>query len=257
MEQPEIRPVELANLYVDPDVQRGMEPRKVAKIADNLNESAIGTITISRRSNGRYHVVDGQHRVAALRQVLGDEYKVECRVFANLTLPQEAELFRLLNTTSKPQAVDAFRIRVIEGDPAAVAIAHILEDNGWSLSLGSSDKTFSAVAAIERIYRTDPEAAERTISVATRAWGHQRESVDNRIVEGLGLVLARYGTAVDLASLTDRLARYPGGPGKLIGNARTLSDALGVTVAKGMAEAVVEIYNRAKKTRALPPWRSA
>jgi hypothetical protein len=257
METPEIRSIPLSKLYADPEVQRGMDPRKVAKIADNMSEAALGTVTVSRRDSGMYHIADGQHRCAAARQVFGDDYTMTCRVFNSLTVQEEAGLFRLLNNTTRPQAVDAFRIRVVEGDPVAVAVSRIVEDNGWKVVLGGRDNHFSAVAAAERVYRLDPDAFERTVSILTRAWGHQHDAVDNRIVEGLGLVLARYGAAVDLGSMTDRLARYNGGPGKLIGNARTLSDALGVTVTKGMAEAIVEIYNKSKTTRALPPWRSS
>lgn len=257
MKQPDVvRLLELDQLFVDPEVQRNVEPRKVQRISDNLNEAALGTLTVSRRDNGRYHVVDGQHRVAALTQINDGSYKVLCRVFTGLTVNEEATLFRLLNNTSRPHAVDSFRIRVIEGEQGAAYITRVLTDNGWRLATGSADRAFAAVAAIERIYRLDPDAVSQTIVSITRAWGHQQSGVDGRIVEGLGLVFARYGNAIDADNLVDRLARYPGGPGKLIGNARTLSDALGVTVAKAMAESLVELYNKAKSTRALPHWRS-
>lgn len=256
MEYPEIRPVELEQLFVDPEVQRTIEPRKVQRIADDLNEAALGTITLSERDDKKYHIVDGQHRVAALLRLVEPSYKVNCRVFRSLTRSEEAELFRLLNTTSRPSAVDSFRIRVIEGDPAAVFIVRVLTDNNWKLATGSSDRMFAAVAAIERVYKFGEDAVVNAITTTTRAWGHQQAAGDGRVVEGLGLVHARYGTAIDVDNLVERLHKYPDGPAKLIGNARTLSDVLGTSVARAMAESIVEIYNKGKTTRALPHWRS-
>jgi hypothetical protein len=254
--KPDIRPLKVTDLIVDSDVQRDLDQRRVAKIADDLNLEALGVITVSHRENGSYHIVDGQHRVAALKQAGGDGDKVMCRVFDGLTVQEEAELFRLLNNTAKPLAVDLFRVRVVEGDPAAVDLAHILNDHGWRIGSSTSTTIFAAVVALERVYRLEPAAAEKSVASLTRAWGHDPAAVDGRLVEGLGLVYVRYGTTVEVAEMVDRLAKS-GTPSRLIGKARDLRDLIGGTVTKALAEIVVELYNARRKTKALPPWRSA
>lgn len=256
MRKPELRQLTVAELIVDPNVQRSLDRARAARIADELDMNAIGVITVSRRPNGTYHVVDGQHRVEAIRLAGGDGERVQCRIFEGLTVMEEAHLFRLLNNTTRLMAIDKFKVRVVEGEPVAVFISDALARHGWKVELQSAGQSFSAVAAAERIYNRDKDAVERTISTITRAWGHTNAGVDGRIFEGLGLVFARYGSAVDDSDLVERLARYAGGPARLLGNARGMKDLLRVTVVAGVAEVIVELYNVRRKTRALPPWRS-
>jgi len=257
MRKPERRQLAVSTLMVDPNVQRGLDRNRVARIADELDLHAIGTITVSHRGNGSYHVIDGQHRVEAVKLAGGDAEKVDCRVFDELTVEEEARLFRLLNNTTKLQALDKFKVRVVEGEPTAVAISDVLAKHGWKVAGGSGDGCFSAVAAAERIWSRDPKAVDRTIHTITRAWGHEAIATNGFIVEGLGLVYARYADAIDDNSLADKLARYPGGPAKLIGSARGLRDAYRFTTPTAIADLVVEIYNANRRTKALPPWRAS
>lgn len=257
MRKPERRQLHVSNLIVDPNVQRGLDRKRVTKIADDLDLNAVGVITVSHRGNGSYHVIDGQHRVEALRLAGGESEKVECRIFDGLSIEEEARLFRLLNNTAKLQALDKFKIRVVEGEPIAVAISHTLNKHGWRLAGGAADGCFSAVAAIERIWQREQTAVERTIVTITRAWGHAPAAVNGLLVEGIGLVYARYGNAIDDKSMADRLARYPGGAGRLIGAARGIAETYRFTVSTGIADLVVELYNSQRKTKALPPWRAS
>lgn len=256
MRKPELKQLPVQDLIVDPNVQRALDRSRASRIAEELDMHAIGVITVSRRTNGSYHVVDGQHRVEALRLAGGDNEKVTCRIFDGLTIEGEAKLFRLLNNTTKLQAIDKFRVRVVEGEPTAVDISQILAAHGWKVNLQSTAGYFSAVAAAERIYLRDRDAFERTIVTVTRAWGHDAAAVDGRLVEGIGLVYARYGDALGDADLVEKLARYPGGPGHLLGNARGMKDLMRITLVVAVADIVVELYNKGRRTRAVPPWRS-
>jgi len=256
MHSPDLRPLAVSSLIVDPDVQRTLDTRRVNAIAESLNMDALGIITVSRRKNGSYHIVDGQHRVAAVRLAGGDDEKVMCRVFEKLSLADEAVMFRLLNNTAKPMAVDLFRVRVVEGDPDAVRIVDIAREYGWKIAQQTHGGAIAAVAALERVYLRDPDALSKALGVITRAWGHEPPANDGRIIEGVGLVFARYGAAIEVADLAPRLSSFAGGPGALLGKAKGLRDMIGGTQTNAVAEVVVETYNRARRTRALPPWRT-
>lgn len=255
MLKPQLKQVPVSALIVDPDLQRGQDPRRVAKIETEFDEGALGVITVSQRANGAMHVVDGQHRVAAARLARGDDFKMTARVFVGLSTEEEARLFRLLNNTAKPSAVDLFRIRVLEGDPVAVEIDRILAKHGWRIMLQTADGFFAATASAERVYRADPTAVEHAISAVTRAWGKDRAAVDGRVFEGIGMLFARYGDLIDQQELVDRLSRS-GTPGQLIGKARGLRELIGGTLTSALAEIVVEMYNSRRRTRALPAWRT-
>jgi hypothetical protein len=257
MAKPDLRPLAVSTLVVDPDVQRGLDIRRVNKIAEALDLDALGVVTVSHRANGNYHIVDGQHRVSAVKLAGGETEKILCRIFSGLSIEDEARLFRLLNNTAKPQALDLFRVRVIEGDPVAVDIDRIISAHGWKVMFSAHGGAFGAVAAAERIHRLDPAALDKAVATLTRAWGHDdTATVDGRLVEGVGLVYARYGIAVEASELTDRLARS-GTPAALLGKARTFRDTIGGTVTRAVAEIVVEMYNVRRKTKALPSWRAA
>lgn len=251
MPSSEIRAIALKSLAVDPDVQRSLDTRRVDKMAADFDVNALGLVTVSHRGRDVYFVVDGQHRVAAARAVKGDDWKMTCRVFDGLKLEDEAALFRLLNNTAKVGALDLFRVRVIEGEQVAVYVDEMLHRHGFKVG----PNAFMAVAAAERVWHKNAMALERTLGVIVRAWGRDGAATDGRVVEGIGLVFARYGDSIDADSLGERLARNSDAA-SLIGRAHTYRDIIKRSVVQCIAEIVVEIYNKQRSTRALPPWRS-
>ena len=253
MNTPEIREIPVGDMIVDTRVQRTIDPNRVKGMAAVWDPRAAGTLTVSAREDGTFAVIDGQHRKEAAREAQGDKVTLTCRVFTGMTLEEEAHLFRLLNTTRIPLPVDRFRIRVAEKEDVAVSITSMLREYGWTVAHGRSAGMFAAVAAAERVYRLDPDALREAISTVTRAWGH--DEMDGRVLEGIGLVLARYPD-LDRAALIDRLGSYEGGPRGLLGYARQMSRRDSVLVPRAIAEIVVNTYNARRKTRAIPHWRS-
>jgi hypothetical protein len=153
--------------------------------------------------------------------------------------------------------IDLFRVRLVEGDPTALAINDLLDRHGWKPAASTGTGNFGAVQTVERIYLSEPAAAERAIATLTRAWGHDPNGADGRVFEGLGLLFLRYGDAVDVEALVEKLSKYPGGPGRLLGAARGLREMVGSTVSRSVAEIVVGLYNQRRRTKALAPWRAS
>lgn len=256
----EVAQVPLDQLIIDLAVQRPLEKSKSDRIAADLNLNAIGLICVSRRDNGSYSIIDGQHRVDALRTAGFDADPVDCEVFHGLTLADEAAMFRLRNNRTAVQKVDLFRVRVIEGEPVAIAVHHMLAGLGWTVQMGSASGTFAAIDALERVWTADPDghppAAERAIYTLTESWGHDVTAADRNIVGGLGALYLRYGFTIEASDVIERLAKFAGGPRALVGRARGLSDLIGGRVSSAVAEIVVEEYNRRRKSRAVRPWRA-
>jgi hypothetical protein len=246
--------IPVGKLMVDLSVQRNLDSKKVERIAGEFDPDALGALTVSRRKGGLY-VIDGQHRAAGARQAKGDDFPVPCQVFRGLSVEAEARMFRMLNNTTKVEALTLFRVRLVEGETSAVEVNRILEAAGWKLADKNLNRGLRCVAAMERIYRRDADALARALEVIVRAWGTDDPAGDARIVEGLGLLLARYGDAVDIGELASKLSAS-GTPSALLGRARTLRELTRSTVVGALAEVVVEVYNAKRRTRALPPWRS-
>lgn len=59
--------VALADLKVDTGYVRPLDEARVDEMARDFIEALLATVVVNRRPNGDLYVVDGQHRVAAVR----------------------------------------------------------------------------------------------------------------------------------------------------------------------------------------------
>src|SRR5215831_3694728 len=83
---PVMETVALADMIVDPHVQRAIRPNQVNRMVREFNPGAVGAITLSLRPGGELHIVDGQNRAAAAREALGEGARIPALVHVGLTL---------------------------------------------------------------------------------------------------------------------------------------------------------------------------
>lgn len=240
-------------LTIDPDVQRPLDDVRVSKIAREFTWEAFGVPVASRREDGQEVLLDGQHRVAAARQVGFTNTGCRVLVYVGLSREREAELFRLLNNTKHPSALDLFLVALIERRPEETAINDIITESGMKV-VRSGEKAFKAVGAARQVFNLGPDTLRRTMHVLTNAWGTNSLAVDSRLVHGVGRVVFRYNGAIDARRMVTNLAKYPGGAAGVIGAARQLSHIRSVAVHDAVADIVVRAYNKSKQTGALPEW---
>jgi hypothetical protein len=243
----------VGDLWVDPNVQRTLRKARVTKMAADFRADALGVLTTSYRSPKRIHIIDGQHRYRAAES---SEYTgtIQTMEYHGLTVPEEAALFRLLNTSEKPSRIDHFLVACVEQDPAATQLAGFLAATGWSVGPSAIEARLSAIGSLERVYALSPEAADATLHVLTKAYGHRPAAVQGALIEGLGRMLAKYGRDVDLDDLSVRLAKVPGGPDGLVGNARGQALTRTGNLSKQVARVITNLYNQRRRTTALPEW---
>jgi hypothetical protein len=243
----------VGDLWVDPEVQRSLNKHRVGLMVPEFDANAIGVLTTSYRSARRIHVVDGQHRYRLMEAVKysGTFMTME---YHDLTLQDEAALFRKLNTTRKPSRVDHFLVACIEQDPAVLHMRDILDGNGWQISPYGGEGRLTAVAALERVYALDADAMKRTMHVITHAWGHQGDAVQASLLLGIGRVMFRHGAEMDLDDLVVRLGKFPGGPNGLIGNARGQKATSTGDLSTQVARIVVALYNQRRRSTQVPRW---
>lgn len=243
----------VGDLWVDPAVQRGLKKARVGKMAANFNPDAVGVLTTSFRAATRIHVIDGQHRYRAA-EAAAYAGVIQTMEYHGLTIPEEAALFRLLNTTEKVSRIDQFLIACVEQDPTATKLAQYLADHGWTVGTGATESKLSAIGSLERVFALSSEAADGTLAVLTLAYGHRAAAVQGALVEGVGRMLARYGRDVDLADLAKRLASVPGGPDGIVGNARGQQLTRTGNLSTQVARVVTNLYNQRRRTTCLPEW---
>lgn len=243
----------VGDLWVDPNVQRGLKKARVANMAADFRPEALGVLTTSFRSPKRIHVIDGQHRYRAA-EAARHTGTIQTMEYHGLSIPEEAALFRLLNATEKVSRIDQFLISCVEQNPDALRLSRFLADAGWSVGTSASEGRLSAIGSLERVYALAPEAAEGALHVLTKAYGHRPAAVQGSLVEGLGRMLAKYGRDVDLDDLAKRLAGVPGGPDGLVGNARGQQLTRTGNLSTQVARVIVNVYNQRRRTTALADW---
>jgi len=262
---PDVVWLAVSDLSIDPKVQRQLDTTRAARIANDFDPEFIGILHVSVRGDGAQVVIDGQHRLEAMKLLGWQTQKVPCRLYHDLTLAEEAHLFRGLNTFAKPRAFDMFKVRIVEGDAVAVDVQRILRRHGWRLATGDVEGGFTAVVAAEKVYTgfttkdgNTPELLDSTLGIITAAWGHDAIGANGYIVTGIGLFLQRYANHdIDKASLVDRLSSLAGGPNGVIGKARGIKEFRNGTTARCLAEYLVELYNKRRTKNVLPSWRDS
>jgi hypothetical protein len=254
-----------SEIHVDHRYQRAVNHSWVKKIAATFNPVAVGVIHTSLRNNGKHYVIDGQHRLEAVKVIGTDvkDFKFDSIVHHDLEISEEARLFSELNSVKRMRMLDSFRARLCAGDPAAKEIASIVRGCGMSISDGQKDGNLASVGACERVYRMNsgdqalrgPEILKRTLRVVTEAWGVTADAVNGDIITGCGLLIQHSGDDIDPARLISKLASVKGGAGGTLGRGRAMRDTTGGAVADGVAEVIRLHYNVGLRTNRIPPLR--
>jgi len=197
---------------LDLKVQRQLNEDRAAAMAADFKPHALGLLTASKRADGHIYVLDGSHRVSAARQASYDGL-LATRLFTDLTLEEEAGLFLSLNSTRAVQAIDRFKVRVTQGEPAATSINKVLRAYGLHVDWANNDSlnTISAISTLEKIYAgagvrekgAYPELVDKVIRTLHRTYGEKNDrTVYSRVMmEGLGILIATFNNKIDFERL--------------------------------------------------------
>ena len=250
------------DLTIDHRVQRdALDVVKVNAIVNDFYPDALGRITVSVRSNGDRVVIDGWHRVEAVRRLTDNAGTIPARVYEDLTLKEEAATFLKLNATNRPRVLDKWKVRTTMEDPLTVEVTALLNAFGWSISHAAQNGHVNAVGSLERIYNlsrkleAEPNLIHATFMVITKAWGHDRYGAQSTVIEGIAALVAEHKSLLDLAVLIGKLKEYKGGPQTLIQEARNLAGICNMLVPMAVAEILTDKYNIGRKKNVLPTWR--
>lgn len=248
-----LRWVLISEMVVNPLTQRALNPNWVAKIAAELDLESIGHPILSYR-DGHFYIIDGQHRIEALREAgFGDE-KLQCWVYDDLTADDEAEAFLQHNNKLNVRSMDRFKVAVQAGRAEQEDIDRIVRANGCVVTDDQIPGAIRAVATLEKIYRRSGAAVlGRTIRVVRDSYGD--EGLEGPILDGIGHLCARFNGALPEDYAVAKLSQAYGGSGGLLNKARTIRLQTGNQLPHCVAAAAVDVINvKATKAQRLPSW---
>ena len=231
------------------EAQRHMNQKRVDHIAANLDPDAIGVITVSPGKDGKYHIIDGQHRVAAIKQAWGDAQQVPCQVIEEADGPAEAaDIWLTVNTDrATPHSFERFGVAITAGRELECAVNEVIEASAFVLGKGG----IQAVQVCISIHENQGAGALAwVLDASDQIWKAGGPAGQASILEGLAAFLKRFryeevdGKVHDFddARLIKQVAlRYV--PSRLIGSARAARETFGGSMAVSVARVMTRAYN--------------
>lgn len=229
--------------------QRPLNKSKVAAIQNDIDPDALGVICVAPLGDkgGRktYHIIDGQHRVAAVKGAWGEHQQVPCQVIEEAKTPQEAaEIWLVVNNErSKPNSFERFEVALTAGRELETAVNLIINASPFHLGKGG----VTAVNVCSKIYRNQGgETLGWCLEIAHQCWGGEQQSVQAGILDGLALFVKKFrgeGKNFDDKRLVLKVSqRYTGS--SLIGSARAARETFGGSIASNVARVMAQAYNK-------------
>lgn len=255
-----IRPVQLGQMRIPPALvtQREFRQAHADRIAADLDLNNIGFPILNHR-DGIFWVLDGQHRVAALKQFgFGDKDAIECEVFDGLTDAEMADIF-LGRDARKPIPIyDKFHVACTAGHRRERDIQRTVESNGQKITRNQKGGGVSAVGALGKVYdRSGDTVLGQVVRAINLGFAGESAAFDAAIIEGLGLVFNRYNGRTNERDLGARLSDLRNGSRELLRKAEAIRLRTGNQKKQCIAAAVVDIYNKGRAPLAkdrLPSW---
>jgi hypothetical protein len=247
-----LRWVPLTQMRVNPLAQRDLNQARVSKLAAAFDPEKMDAPTVNHRGDW-YYLIDGQHRIAALKEWLStwQDQHIQCWAYEGLSEAEEAEKFLALNDALPVRAFAKFKVSVHAGRDVEADVDRIVRAQGLRIARGSGG--ISAVATLRRVYSGGgPAVLSRALRIIRDAYGEA--GLDGPVIEGIGLLCQRYDGDLSEQRAVERLSSVHGGVSGLISRAAQLRQSTGSAAAQCVAAAAVEVINRGSGGRKLPGW---
>jgi hypothetical protein len=233
--------------------QRNLNDSRVEHLRVNFNPEDLGNLTVSLRDE-LFWIIDGQHRVEAMRQLGWGDQSIQCWVYEGLTEEEEADKFLSLNDSLLVPALPKFKVGVTAGRADEVAVDEIVRSLDLVVSRDHIPGAIQAVGTLLRIYRrAGGGPLRRTLLMIREAYGD--EGFEAPVIDGLGLLVDRYNGQLDDEHATQALRNAHGGVAGLLNRAEHLRRSTGNAKGHCVAAAAVDILNRSEDRRSkLPSW---
>jgi hypothetical protein len=208
-----LRWVPLTQMRVNPLAQRDLNQARVSKLAAVFDPEKMETPTVNHRGDW-YYLIDGQHRIAALKQWLSSwqDQQVQCWTYEGLSEVEEAEKFLALNDALPVRAFAKFKVSVQAGRDTEADVDRIVRALGLRIARGDG---ISAVATLRRVYtRGGAAVLSRALRIIRDAYGEA--GLDGPVIDGIGLLCQRYNGDLSEQRAIERLSSAHGGVSGLL-----------------------------------------
>ena len=233
--------------------QRILNMKNVAGIVKNFDPAKLGVLVVSHRTDETYAVLDGQHRLTALRRLGYDA--ANCIVLEGMTIQQEADYFRRQNENKQSLRInDTFNASLWAEDAESLRIKELMDKYGFRHGKSGQPMCICAIGALQRILRRfGDRTLELTLACIAATWPHDSTILRGEMLAGLGEFWRRYGEKLTVAQFEARMRKHL--PMEMYQEARrrtqgktTPATAFNKTIRFTMCAVYVSAYNKQLRT---------
>lgn len=248
-------------LEIDHSYQRSrIRPSWVKQIAENFDPDLLQPLRVNlRRWDGdRYVVMDGQHRLLAVRRLGWHEQKLPCIVYDNLPYEVEAKLFDTQGYSRPLTPAERFKSELSRHEPEAAIIDGMVRRAGFQINFADSTLDGGRITSVQtlrrvlRKYRSGTLA--ETLAVIAEGLGTEH-GPKGQLIDGMGVFLGRYAAHAnyDRRRLITKLRETTGTA--LLGKGAEIANAMHCSPGEGVGAAIHHAYNyKLRDDRGLPDW---
>ena len=231
-----------ADLQISPDIQRKLEPMRVAEIQQKFSPLVANPIKVSFR-DGQYFIFDGMHTRMAMCGLNGSEdFPIYCRVYYGLTKEDEARLFAAQFGISKAVPMGyKLRALAVAKDPDVLDFLDVTRNSGFTISLGGHSAHNGNIAAtVTAFYAYSELGGEeygRMLKLIHKTWAGENWTISKYMLSGMSRFVRMYEVKERSFVKAFREVTYA--------EIRSEADRFaGMTREGAFAAAIAEIYGR-------------
>lgn len=244
---PYVTALRAADLFADPAYQRDPDDKRVEAMAAGFNPRLLGVLEVSDRDNGRYALLDGQHRwltVLRAHPQRGEAFVV-CQVYDGLDVEGEARMFHQINKARKALSWwDEWRARRAAGDRKVLDIDRVLAKHQLRVHPAADQGNVRAARALEVLVDEHGglDMLDAVLVILTSAFHRDPVALDATLLKGMALVLAVYaGDELDADRLVAQMQERT--PRQIRVQAAALREIHRGQIPRLCAAVIVDLYN--------------
>ncbi|NCE65103.1 hypothetical protein D1159_11085 [Pseudoflavonifractor sp. 524-17] len=249
-----IRTLSTSQLTSGLPYQRTVKQQRVDEIIREWNDRKLTPVVVSFR-DGKFNVVDGQNRIAAMRQMAGGgDVIVPCIIHTGMTYEEEADMYAKLDTDKAPLTLRQHTKALVEAgtDAKVTEVKRLVEEVGftWALTEPTGEPfEIAPVRTLINAYRLLGGAAfSRMLALLAKTWRGAPGSTKAAILSGMALFVKTYETELNDSTFIKRLSAVT--PEEIIRRGKI--DFSTNQAALRFARVIWDRYNRQRGGRKLP-----
>jgi ParB-like chromosome segregation protein Spo0J len=253
-DRPALEWVPIAAIGVDSSYQRELKPALVAKILSKFSWAKFGAVVLARHEDGRFTVVEGQHRVKAA-ELHPNVEAVPAVVVSHQDVKGEAESFLAINRDRMAVGtVEQYWAGLTAGDEKMAAIARVLAAASCDATPTTGDYAkpnhTGAIGAVGRsLERFGHGATRRALLIIRAAWPDERKTLRGSLIQALARIVRANEKVLADADMVAALRRES--IAKLTAHAEAFKKMSGGSAEAALAKALVELHNKGRRVNTI------